>query len=423
MKAHKAVLAVVAAAAMMLAGCSSGSSSSTSSSGSGKEIEAYFFMTTGSPVYETMKELAAEYQDQTGTKVNISIDTSNYESNMKVRMASGNLPDVFATHGWSVMRYSQFLEPLTDQSWAQYVNTALDSSMRDSNGDLYALPIEYTVTGINANFDVLEKAGIDPDSINTWDDFNKALAAVKAQGITPIVVGGKDQSPAGNLANFIAAGAFTDSEISTIEDGTFDPSVWQKNVLDMVNDWAEAGYFNPDYSSASTDDMALQIAQGEAAFSFAQPTLLTTALTYNEDANIGFIPIPSAIGDRYLVGGEGVNSYGVAKNSDVKEEALDFLNFLAQPENAKKLAEANGTYSGLTNVDVDLGKIQSSFDKWVKPGELETKPFFDRAYLPNGMWSTIISTTDSVITQQATPADAAEQMKTEFDTLYGQQDN
>ncbi len=42
------------------------------------------------------------------------------------------------THGWSVGRYSEFLEPLNERSWAENLNPALDSVMLDSDGTLYA---------------------------------------------------------------------------------------------------------------------------------------------------------------------------------------------------------------------------------------------------------------------------------------------
>ncbi|QTX05178.1 ABC transporter substrate-binding protein [Agromyces archimandritae] len=408
------VAALAAASALLLSGCSAAGDDSTT-------LQFSLYMTADSAQNEVLAELLDEFEAETGTKVEVTAATTAYENNLKVQMASGTLPDVFATHGWSVLRYRQFLEPLTEQPWADKVNPALDESMRDADGELYALPIEYTVTGINTNLDVLEAAGVDPASIETWDDFDAALAKIKASGVSPITLSGKSSSPA-NLADFIASNAFTDDELAAFGDGDFDTDAYTDQVLDRIQGWVEAGYINPDYVSASLDDMALQLAQGQAAFAFNQPTLLTTALGYDEDVNVGFIPLPTDDGDRYLVGGEGVNSFGVWKGGEHKDEALALLAFLAEPDHAAKLSESIGTYSGLTDAEPDLGEIQASYDTWVTPGELPTKPFFDRVSLPSGMWATMIATTDSVITGQATAKEAAEQMKTEFDTLYGQGD-
>jgi ABC-type sugar transport system, periplasmic component len=421
MKKHTltSLAAVLTLTALASTACSSGSQSG-SASGGGDALEVYLSMTNGSAVYGVTQELVEEFENETGIEVNLATDATNFEANMKVRMASGNLPDVWSTHGWSVLRYSQFLEPLTNQSWAQYVNSGLDESMRDEDGSLYALPVEYTVTGIVTNFDVLDEAGVDPDSITTWEDFDAAAQKIKDSGKIPITSSAKDED-SGNITNYIAANAFTDNQLDAFTSGTFDTELWQTNVFDLVSAWTDADYFNPDYVSASKDDMARQLAQGEAAFAFTAPTVMTTALQYKEDANIGFIPFPSNTG-QYLVGGEGTNAFGVWKDSPRKTEALQFLDFLAEAANTQRLVESIGTYSGLTNVDVDLGAIQPSFDKWVTPEELPTKPFFDRVYLPNGMWSTLISTTDSLVTGQATAAEASDQMETQFLTLYGQQE-
>ncbi|MCI1787620.1 MAG: ABC transporter substrate-binding protein [Actinomyces sp.] len=412
----------VTALALALTGCSEGGQSGESGA-SGDALDVYLNMTTGSAQYAAIQDLAQAFEDQTGTPVNITIDSSNFENNMKVRMAAGNLPDVWTTHGWSVLRYGPFLEPLTDRPWAQYVNKGLDESMRDDSGTLYALPIDYTVTGVLTNFDVLDEAGVDPGSIATWDDFDTALAKIKAIGKTPLVSSGKDSGPAGDLANVIAANAFTDDQLEEFTNGTFDTDAYQKGVLDRIGGWAQQGYFSADYVSASIDDMSKQLATGEAAFAGGQPSLLATSLTYNPDANVGFIPFPSnGSSGQYLVGGEGMAAFGVWKDSPRKDDALAFLDFLAEPDNASVLLKAYGSYSGLTNVSIDLGTLQPSYDQWVAPAELPTKPFFDRVYLPNGMWSTMVSSTDAVISQQASPAEGTKQMADQYATLFGQQD-
>lgn len=405
--------ALLGVAALVLSGCSASEPSSPT-------LTFSLYMTADSAAREVYEGIIDEFTEQTGIAVEMSYDTTNYENNLKVQMASNNVPDVFATHGWSVLRYANFLEPLDDQEWTENVNPALDSSMRDDAGHLYALPIEYTVAGIAVNREVLEAAGVDENTIETWSDFDAALAKVAATGVSPITASGKSSS-AGNIADFIASNAFTEKQLASYSDGDFDTDAWADRVLSHVETWTEKGYINPDYVSASLDDMASQLAQGQAAFALVPASsILATALQLNPSADIGFIPIPSDENGPFLVGGEGIHSFGVSKQSKNKEAALQFLDFLAEPDNAAAIASALGSYSGLTDVEVDLGVLQSSYDTWVAPAELPTEPFFDRVYLPNGIWNTMIATTDSVITGQATPEEAAEQMKQQYDTLYSQ---
>ena len=125
---------------------------------------------------------------------------------------------------------------------------------------------------------------------------------------------------------------------------------------------------------------------------------------------------PSENGEPFLVGGEG-RAYGVSKTSPNKEQALDYLAYLAEPDNLSELAGAVGGIPGLTNATSDLGILTASYDTFVKPGELPLQPYFDRVYLPNGIWDTMVTTTDGVITGQMTPADAVKQMKSSYDSL------
>lgn len=413
-------------AALALAGCSSGGSGDAGQSGetgggsSSGALDVFVNMPTGSPQETVMKDLVSKFEEQDGTKVNLMVAATSFEDDMKVKMASDSVPDVFSTHGWSVLRYSPFLTPLENEPWAQYMNPGLDNTMLDADGHLYALPLEYSTTGLIVNYDVLEAAGVKVDSLKTWDGLDAAMAAIKEKsGISPFTSSGKE-SNAGDVGNFIASGQFTPAQLTAFTDGTFDTAVWESGVSDHIEKWQKAGYFNPDFVSATLDDMSRQLAEGTAAFALSWPFVIGTALEYNPDANIGFVPIPGVEGE-YLVGGEGVSAFGVAKNSKNPEAAMKFLAFLAEPENAKALLAATGAYSGLTNVEVDLGNLQADFDKYVASGDIPTKPFFDRVYLPNGMWNTIITTTDALINGQSTSAEAAKQMAEQFQTLYGQE--
>ena len=98
-------------------------------------------------------------------------------------------------------------------------------------------------------------------------------------------------------------------------------------------------------------------------------------------------------------------------------QALDYLDYLAQPENLSKLASAIGGVPGLTDADSDLGILTASYEEFVQPGDLPLQPYFDRVYLPNGIWDTMVTTTDGVLTGQMSPEEATAQMKSSYDSL------
>lgn len=415
MKSTLPGVAAVAALAVALTGCSG---SGGADDGATIEVQTNFGATD--PILEVLTEVTDAYTaDHPDVKIDLVPATDTYEADMKVRLASGDVPDIWATHGWSLLRYSEFLEPLNDQPWAENFNPALAPAMENEEGEFFALPLDTDVAGIVYNRAVLESAGIDPASLTDWQAFDAALKTLADAGITPISSSGKDSWFAGNIPDFMGSGGFTDEEFQGFLDGEFQQEGYS-SLLDEVAEWQAAGYFNPDYSSATADDLGRALAEGTTGFVMVQNYIVGTALGFNPDAQLGYFPIPSDVGSPFLVGGEG-RAYGVSRTSEHKEEALDYLAFLAEPENLSELASAIGGIPGLTNATSDLGVLQASYDQFVAPGDVPLLPYFDRVYLPNGIWDTMVSTTDSIITGQSDVPTAVDQMTASFDSLYGQE--
>ena len=180
----------------------------------GTAIDSELFM-----VYE---ELTAQFEDaHPGVEIELVPSSTDHEGEVKVRLASGNIPDIWMTHGWSVGRYGDFLLPLEDQSWAEYLSPALEPVMVSGEGHLYAFPIDLDIAGILYNKDVLEDAGYSAEDIKTWDDFMAAADAVKDNGQIPIYNAGKDRWPTGLYVDWIAPGAMTDAAYEQILSGDF----------------------------------------------------------------------------------------------------------------------------------------------------------------------------------------------------------
>ncbi|MEV7618739.1 extracellular solute-binding protein [Microbacterium sp. NPDC089321] len=408
----------LAAAAVALSGCSG---SGDPGDGGKITLEVQSAMAEGTPRYEALSALAKAYEDENSdVKVDVVAMGSDYEGDMKVRMGSGDLPDIWATHGWSLLRYSEFLEPLDGQPWADKLNPVLDTTMKNDDGEFFALPLTTDVAGILYNKTVLEEAGVDPASLGDIGAFDEALAKVKDAGVVPISSSGKDDWFAGNVADWLGSGSYDEGQSKKLADGEFIDSGFEA-LFGKLDEWAKAGYFNPDFSSATSDDIATALGQGKTAFVMIQNSLALSATQFVPDAQLGFIPVPAINGDpEYLIGGEGV-ALGAWRDGENKEEALDFLAFLAEPENIGEFASEDGNPAGLTDIDVDLGDLSDSYEQFFTPGEVRMVPYFDRAYLPNGMWNTLISTTGGIITGQTTVDSAVKQTKAEFGTLYGQQ--
>lgn len=416
MKKFRIGAAVVSAALALtgLSACGGGSNSSNS-----KTIEFMTMQSSGTPQLKALQTIAKDFEKANpGVNIKLLPGTDSNENDIKVRLAGHNPPDIWATHGWSRDRYGNFLEPLQNRSWAKNLKPLGDSIFKDGKGNLYALPVDIQVSGVMYNKTVLQKVGIDPKSITTWDEFDQACAKVKAAGLTPIVSNPKDPGADGDIADYLLPGMYTDAQLKDLKKGKFDTSVYEQ-YTSLVKKWADAKYFNVDYTSASADDDARAMASDQAAFFLRANGNAQLMESFNPNVKLGMFPVPAQVGKPYFSTGEDM-AFGVSKTSKNKDEALKFIDFMAKPANMQKLVNVSMNDSALKGINSALGQFQDTYDYWVNNQKTRTVPFFDRAYLPNGMYNTLAKSTDGLITGQLTPQSAAEQVKTSFNSLYGQ---
>lgn len=390
-----------------------------------KEIVFYLSSTEENIIYKRLREVADNFEKENkGVKVNIVAGGgSNYEPTMKTRMAANDLPDIFSTHGWSVLRYGEYLEPLQNRTWAKNINPLIKDVITDkkNNNNVYVLPVNMDITGIVFNVGVLEKLGIDASNIKTWDDFKAVCEKIKAQGIDPIHMGAKDLGEAGHYFDWVGSSFVVtpkDNQVDNLLAGKFETKNWE-DLSQLLLDFKVAGYFNKDVLTSTPDDTAKALASDKAVFTFGTNGIIKESKEYNPNVKLAFMPIPARYNDDEptLISGEEW-AFGVWKDSKNKEASLAFLDYLARPENIKLVNEAIGAVPGLVNADVDTGELKPYFEKYAN---VKTVPYLDRVYLPGGMWSTLCDVGVGILSGELTPKQSAEKLKVEFEKLYNAQ--
>lgn len=368
---------------------------------------------------ELLGELSEEFTKETGVGVEFIAPGAQYEEIMKTKMAANDLPDLFSTHGWSVARYSEYLKPVNDQPWADNISPSIEGLITDKDGNKYVLPVNVDLAGIIYNKDVLDAIGIDVDEIKTWDDFEKALQKVKDAGVTPIHIGGKDNWTIGQFFDYAAPSFYiTDAQHNYGEEfktGSFDWSNWDQ-IGDMLASWSDNGYLNKDALTADYTASVTAFAQGDAAFGFYPNATIMEVLGMKPDTTMGMMPIPAKYeGDSpTLLGGEHI-ALGVWKDSQELELAEEFLNFLARPENVSRLASSSGLPAGIKGIEADTGIMQEYYDKYQ---EIPTVSYFDREFLPSGMWDDLCITGANIIMDSDSVKDASKQMEQSFNDKF-----
>ncbi len=386
----------------------------------GKDVTITFSTNVVGGKAEALRMACEAFEEETGYTVDFQAPGESYEELMKTKMSANELPDVFTTHGWSVARYSDYLMPINDLEWAADISEQIKPVITDKNGNMYVLPVDMDIAGIVCNMAVLEEAGVNPDEISTWDDFAAACDKVKAAGKTPIHMGGKDNWTIGQYFDWAAPSFYITDESKShadeLKSGKFDTAVWEE-VAGMMSDWVAAGYFNEDVLTADYNSDIQSLAQAETAFAFYGNGGIVDTLGVNPDADMGMIPIPSVSeGDEpSLISGEDI-AVGIWKDSKVKNEAIELLNYLARPDVLKGLAEAAGNKAGLNGVDAEIGKIGEYYNKYA---DVEAFPYFDREYLPSGMWDVMCSTGADILAQKdGAVENAAKTMEQNFNDKF-----
>lgn len=386
-----------------------------------EDVKLTVWVSGAGPQVEAMQAAVEAFEAETGYNVEFSAPGETYEELMKTKMAANDLPDVFDTHGWSVARYSDYLMPVNDLDFASRINSQAASVISNTDGEMFVLPFDLDVTGIVYNVTVCEEAGINVDEIKTWDDFAVACDKVLAIGKTPIHIGGANNFTVGWFYDRVAPSFYltdeSNSKAEELKNGTFDETLWVE-ISTMLDSWVSAGYFNADCVSGEYTADVAALASNEAAFLFYGNIAISMGLGINPDADLGMMPLPAKSGsdEPSLIAGENV-ALGVWKESKYKTEAIELLNYLSQPEIVASIASATGNKPALSDVELDLGMVQSYLDKYAS---VEAFPYFDRDYVPSGLWDVMCATGQEVLAQKSGAIEnAAKQMLDTFNEKFG----
>ena len=368
---------------------------------------------------QLLQDLANKFmQENPDIKVDFSAPGADYEKLMKVKMAANDMPDVFSTHGWAKVRYVEFLLDLRDQPWAAQLDPAIKPAVTDDTGKVYVLPMDQEKTGPVFNADVLNEYDVAVPL--TWKDFMAACETIKtksADKVACVHMGGADSWPVGQYYDFFSTALAISpnpNDAQALLDGTYDWSkytVLSQNLLDLKT----KGYLNEDALTAKYTDSAAALAEGKAAFGFYGPFICDEALKTNPSFNCGVMPVPALVdGDQPAFAGGELTTWGVWKDLKHTDAAIKFVNFFAQPENVKAVAESNKVPAGLTGVQVDAGYLTQYYTQYA---DLRTFTYFDRIYLPNGMWDVLCKNGQDVLAGGITPAQATDNIAKDYSRL------
>ncbi|MBY8913089.1 ABC transporter substrate-binding protein [Bacillus sp. YC2] len=405
---------------MILPGCSAEQSTADHKQ---KTLTIYSTISSDSE-RNTFRKLAASFENEhPDIQVKVHFPGNDYENMMRVRMAADDMPDLFDTHGWAKIRYGEYTADLRGMEWTKQLDPNVNSMLKDAKGKIYAYPLNQAKDGLAYNRTMLDRYGIKPPE--TMDDFIQALRQIKEKSggtVTPFWFAGYDKSSfAQYFDQFAAPLLITDPARNykkQLLNGTFRWTHFTY-LSDKLKDMQKEHLVNIDAVTAKRSQLIELMAQNKIAFTMQGGTLGQDVAQINPKVKVGIIPTPAIHqGDSPVwIGGE---RYTLAawKDSPHLKEAKQFIAFMARPAHAKTLAEATSLPAGLLNVQAEIFYA----DDYKQYQHIKVQPYFDRLYLPNGMWDVMGTAGQELMADILTPAEISAKLGTEYKRLRLQSD-
>ena len=339
-------VAAGAVAALALAGCTAGGADDG-------PVTLTWFMGAGVPDdIATAEQLAADF-NAANPDIEVVVDASGPEGveldNMvKTQLSTGEMPDLFWYNSGALM---QALNPdaqllnVADEAFLGNLQDSYIQTVSTANGT-YGAPVGQAMGGgIFYNISVFEEAGVEVPQ--TWDELLEAVAAIRSIGVDPVIQSYGDTWTSQMIVladayNILAEDPDFGSKLTANEVKFADEpglSSFQK-----LQDLADAGAFNADYSTTLLDQALAKLAGGEGAMypmlTFAQATIQQNYPDVAE--NIGFFPVPGDSADEFGLTTWMPSSVYSPAYTEHPDEVKRFMAFVASPEGCAAITEARG---------------------------------------------------------------------------------
>jgi raffinose/stachyose/melibiose transport system substrate-binding protein len=342
-------LAGTAATGMVLGGCGD-----DGKSGSGRTIR-WWHIANSDPMLSQWADMARRFQAaHPGIKFEITpIENEAFKTKLTTNIQAGDPPDIFHTWGGGVLFQQAEAGMVKDitadvAGWRDtLIPTALDAYTTD--GKTYGSAVDTGMVGFWYNKELFGRAGVSAPPA-TWAEFLDAVRKLKAANVTPIALAGKEKWPGHYYWAYLAMRV---AGIDALRQAAVDKSFAAPEFVAAGARLAElvaqqpfqTGFLAAGYSTA--DGQAATMGNGKAAMELMgqwAPVVQrdNSAGKKGLGDRLGFFPFPAVDGGKGKITDAFGGGGGFAVGKDAPPEAVEFLKFIAQPDNARLEAKTAG---------------------------------------------------------------------------------
>jgi len=383
------LLAAPVVGVLVLAGCSAGGGDDTSdSNGDAGKTGFSIMVAQANDADDYYGQLAKMYTDETGVPIEmIPYPSDAYNTQVTTQLQAGNAADMMVLapgtgQPISVVTLAEagFLEPLDDAS-AGLVPAGAEAEFQ-VDGKTYAQPTALTPVGMVFNVTAADEAGVS-EYPATYEDLLAACADARDGGKSFTVLAGGIPFNTGLFSMLISATRVYEAapdwnEQRAAGDVTFADSGWRE-VLEDIVEMNDAGCYQ-DGAAGGTFDSITQGLGGGTSLTAAVPGSAAASISGATGAELNVQAFPPADGQEPFTVTGANYAWGINASSDdaVKKSAQAFLDWAAEPDNAKAYADLSGAVP-ITGIVAD-----ELLPQYAPIGDLLSNGSY--AGLPNATW-------------------------------------
>jgi raffinose/stachyose/melibiose transport system substrate-binding protein len=309
---------------------------------------------------------------------------------MTAQTASGKLPDIFHTWGGGVLKLqvdAGLVKDLT-KDIAPWSGTLLPISLEayKFEGKTYGVPFDIGMVGFWYNKALFAKAKIDKPPA-TWSELIEDVKKLKAAGITPMALAGKEKWPGHYYWAYLAmriGGLPALQQAASSNDftgpGFVEAGRRLKELADL--DPFQRGFLNASYPTS--DGQAAQMGNGKTAMELMgqwAPSVQSDAGKGIGD-DLGFFPFPTVDGGQGAATEVFGGGSGHAVSKDAPKAAVDFLKWFAQLDIDRRLVQSKGYQPVVKGAESALTDPNLKIVNQTLGGATGFQLFLDQAFPP-----------------------------------------
>jgi len=422
------------AGVVALAGCASGPAENENENGGGGETAASdepvtlrmsFQATAVASPYQTMAEQYAEENPHVTFEFE-EVPNEQYGEVLRTQLQGGNAPDLFFVTGGSgnpqsvlPLAEAGHLLALTDTPAADLV-TESAAGLLDADGDIWAQPVDYVPVTWNWNETVATEVGVELP-LETVEDVLDACEVAADAGKNLIQLAGSTVPNNGLTTMQIAAsrvyGPNPDwNEQRAAGDVTFAESDEWAETLEVMIELNENGCFQPSPEAGVIAENAPAVTSGTALSAFAPGAATADYKQLVPDNDYVAIAFPGTDDAETRLFASPTNAFAVNAASDEAKQAaaLEFLAWLAEPENSDELSTHSGNISITVGEGADLPEPFRYIEPYLTDPELN-QPLASLLWPNPGVYTALGTGVQGLLTGQTTIPAVLAAMDAEWD--------